>query len=389
MSSPRPAAFDTLCVHAGQEPDPVSGAVMTPIVLSSTFAQDGPGAHKGYDYSRAGNPTRTALEQCLAALEGAPHAVAFGSGCAATTAVLLTLKTGDHVVVGDDVYGGTFRIFDKVLKPFGVEATFLDMSDPAKVRSAMRPSTRLVWVETPSNPMLKVLDVAAIASVAREKGVPVAVDNTFATPVLQRPLDLGATLVVHSTTKYLNGHSDVVGGAVITRDAELAERLHFLQKSVGGVPSPFDCYLVLRGLKTLAVRMKRHVESAHRIAEWLAGHPQVARVHYPGLPTHPGHALAGRQMSGYGGMISFELAGTLAHAAAFLKALRVFACAESLGGVESLAEHPALMTHASLPPEARRAVGIGDGLIRLSVGLEDAGDLVADLEIGMAAAARV
>jgi cystathionine gamma-lyase len=386
--SSRAASLDTLCIHGGQEPDPLSGAVMTPIVLSSTFAQDGPGVHKGYDYSRAGNPTRSALERCLAELEGATHGVAFGSGCAATTAVLLTLKSGDHVVVGDDVYGGTFRIFDKVLKPFGIEATFLDVGDPARVRSAIRPATRLVWVETPSNPMLKVIDIAAVSALAREKGIPVAVDNTFATPMLQRPLELGATLVVHSTTKYLNGHSDVVGGAVMTRDDALAERLHFLQKSVGGVPSPFDCYLVLRGLKTLAVRMKRHVESAQVLAEWLAAHPRVVRVHYPGLATHAGHALAARQMKGFGGMISFELAGGLEQASAFLRALRIFACAESLGGVESLAEHPAIMTHASLPPEARRAVGIGDGLIRLSVGLEDARDLIADLEVGMAAAER-
>lgn len=377
--------IDTLCIHAGQEPDPLSGAVMTPIVLATTFAQDGPGVHKGYDYSRAGNPTRTALERCLAELEGAKHAIAFGSGCAAATAVLLTLKSGDHVLVGDDVYGGTFRIFDKVFKQFGVEATFLDMSDPARVDSEMRPNTRLVWMETPSNPMLKVLDIAAIARAARTRGVPVAVDNTFATPVLQRPIELGATLVVHSTTKYLNGHSDVVGGAVITSDDAFAENLHFLQKSVGGVPSPFDCYLVLRGLKTLAVRMKRHVESARGIADWLASHRGVSRVRYPGLASHEGHALAARQMSGPGGMISFELKGTLDHAGAFLRALRIFACAESLGGVESLAEHPATMTHASLPAASRHAVGIGDGLIRLSVGLEDAGDLVADLERGFAA----
>ena len=381
--------LDTLCIHAGQHPDPVSGAVMPPIVLSSTFAQDGPGLHKGYDYSRAGNPTRTALEQCLAALEGARHGIAFGSGCAATTAILLMLRSGDHVLVSDDVYGGTFRIFDKVLAQFGVEATYLDMREPERVRGAMRPGTRLVWIETPSNPMLKVLDIAAIADVARSRGIPLAVDSTFATPVLQRPLELGATLVVHSTTKYLNGHSDVIGGAVMTSDDAAAERLHFLQKSVGGVPSPFDCYLVLRGLKTLAVRMQRHVESAKTLAAWLAAHPQVARVHYPGLPSHEGHALAARQMKGPGGMISFELEGSLEQASAFLRALAVFACAESLGGVESLAEHPATMTHASLPPETRRTLGIGDGLIRLSVGLEDARDLVADLEAGFAAARRV
>jgi cystathionine beta-lyase/cystathionine gamma-synthase len=389
MSAPPRASLDTLCIHAGQEPDPISGAVMTPIVLATTFAQDGPGVHKGYDYSRAGNPTRTALEQCLAALEGARHGIAFGSGCAATTAVLLMLKSGDHVLVGDDVYGGTFRIFDKVLSHFGLEASFIDMTDPARVREAMRPNTRLVWMETPSNPMLKVFDVAAIAEVARARGVPLAVDNTFATPMLQQPLALGATLAVHSTTKYLNGHSDVVGGAVMTSDDAMAEKLHFLQKSVGGVPSPFDCYLVLRGLKTLGVRMRRHVESARVVAEWLAKHPRVARVRYPGLASHEGHALAERQMRGPGGMISFELKGTLAQASAFLRALRVFACAESLGGVESLAEHPAIMTHASLTAEARRALGIGDGLLRLSVGLEDAGDLLADLEAGFAAAERV
>jgi cystathionine gamma-lyase len=387
MSAPPRASLDTLCIHAGQAADPLSGAVMQPIVLSTTFAQAGPGVHQGYDYSRAGNPTRTALEGCLAALEGATHGIAFGSGCAATTAVLLALKSGDHVLVGDDVYGGTFRIFDKVLKQFGVESTFLDMSDPARVAAAMRKNTRLVWMETPSNPMLKVFDIAAIAELSRARGVPVAVDNTFATPMLQQPLALGATLVVHSTTKYLNGHSDVVGGAVMTSDEAWAEKLHFLQKSVGGVPSPFDCYLVLRGLKTLAVRMERHVKSARGIAEWLARHPRVAHVRYPGLPSHEGHALAERQMRGPGGMISFELKGSLAQAGAFLKALRVFACAESLGGVESLAEHPAIMTHASLTAEARRVLGIGDGLLRLSIGLEDAGDLQADLEAGFAAAA--
>jgi cystathionine gamma-lyase len=389
MPAPPSASLDTLCIHAGQAPDPASGAVMTPIVLATTFAQDGPGVHKGYDYSRAGNPTRTALEQCLAALEGAGHTIAFGSGCAATTAVLLSLKSGDHVLVGDDVYGGTFRIFDRVLAQFGVDATFIDMSEPSAVAAAMRPNTRLVWVETPSNPMLKILDIAAIADVARVRGVPLAVDNTFATPVLQRPLSLGATLVVHSTTKYLNGHSDVVGGAVMTSDEALADKLRFLQKAVGAVPSPFDCYLVLRGLKTLAVRMKRHVESARLIADWLAAHPKVSRVRYPGLPSHEGYALAAQQMKGPGGMISFDLDGGLAQASAFLRALRVFACAESLGGVESLAEHPAIMTHASLPPDARRALGIGDGLIRLSVGLEDPGDLVADLQGGFGAAEHV
>ena len=379
----RPA---TLCIHAGQEPDPVSGAVMTPIVLASTFVQDGPGKHKGFDYSRAGNPTRDALEKCLAALEGGTHGVAFGSGCAATTSILLSLRSGDHVLCGDDVYGGTFRIFDKVMKPWGLESTSLDMRDLGAVEAAMTPSTKMVWLETPSNPMLKVVDIEKMAAIAKKRGALLCVDNTFATPMLQQPLALGADLVVHSTTKYLNGHSDVVGGAVVTNDDALAEKLHFLQKSVGGVPSPFDCYLVLRGLKTLAVRVERHVQSARVLADKLAKHPQVERVFYPGLAAHEGHAIASRQMKGPGGMISFELRGGLPASTAFLRALRVFACAESLGGVESLAEHPALMTHASLPAEARRALGIGDGLIRLSVGIEDVRDLEDDLERGFSAA---
>jgi cystathionine gamma-lyase len=388
MSEVPPLALDTLCIHAGQEPDPVSGAVMTPIVLSSTFAQDGPGQHKGYDYSRAGNPTRSALEGCYAAIEGAKHGVAFGSGCAATTALLLTLASCDHVLAGDDLYGGTFRIFDKVMKPFDLAASFIDMSDPKAVEAAVTPKTRMIWLETPSNPLLKIFDIEAIAGIAKRARIPFVVDNTFATPILQRPLDLGATASVHSATKYLNGHSDVVGGAVMTNDDALAERLHFLQKSVGGVPSPFDAYLVLRGLKTLAVRMQRHVESAGVLADWLDSHRDVERVRYPGLKDHPGRDLAARQMRGAGGMITFDLRGGLPVAAAFLRALRIFVCAESLGGVESLAEHPAIMTHASLPPDVRKSLGIGDGMIRLSVGLEDVGDLKCDLEAGFAAARK-
>jgi len=380
--------LETLCIHAGQEPDPIHGAVMTPIVLASTFAQKSPGKYDNYDYSRAGNPTRSALEGCLAALEGAKHGVAFGSGCAATTAILLGLKSGDHVLCGDDVYGGTFRIFDKVMKQWGLEASFMDMSDPAKVKAAMRPNTRLVWLETPSNPMLKIFDIAAIAEIASKAGAQCCVDNTFATPMLQRPLDLGATMVVHSTTKYLNGHSDVVGGAVLTSDDAQAEKLHFLQKSVGGVPSPFDCYMVLRGLKTLGVRMKQHVASAKILVDGLSSNEQVERVFYPGLASHKGHEIAARQMKAPGGMISFELAGGLGAAKAFLESLRVFVCAESLGGVESLAEHPAIMTHASVPADARAALGIGDGLIRLSVGLEDVDDLAEDLDRGFRAAAQ-
>ena len=378
--------FDTLCIHGGQHADPLTGAVMSPIVLSTTFAQDGPGAHRGYDYSRAGNPTRDAYEACLASLEGARSGIAFGSGCAATTSILMLLRAGDHVLVADDVYGGTFRIFDKVLKQFGLEATFLDLTDPAQVRAAIRPNTKMLWAETPSNPMLKIFDIAKLAEIAHAAKLHLVVDNTFATPALQKPLSLGADIVVHSATKYLNGHSDVVSGIAATNDTELAEHLHFVQKAVGGVPSPFDCYLVLRGLKTLAVRMERHVATAKKLASHLVSHPQVERVHYPGLESHPGFDVASRQMSGPGGMVSFELRGGLPAATAFLRATKIFACAESLGGVESLAEHPAIMTHASVPAEARRALGIGDGLIRLSIGIEDAADLEDDLGRGFAAA---
>ncbi|MFO0672099.1 MAG: cystathionine gamma-synthase [Polyangiaceae bacterium] len=383
----RPLGLDTLAIHAGQEPDPISGAVMTPIVLASTFAQDGPGVLRGpYDYSRAGNPTRTALEACLAALESGTHGHAFASGCAATTTILLMLKSGDHVIAGDDLYGGTFRIFDKVVKQFGIETTFLDLTDPAKVRAAVRPNTKLLWMETPTNPLLKIFDIAAMAEIAQKAGAWLAVDNTFATPVLQQPLELGASMVVHSTTKYLHGPSDVIGGAVMTRDAALSERLTFLQKAAGAIPSPFDCYMVLRGLKTLGVRVRQHVASARELAQFLASHPQVERVYYPGLESHAGYALASRQMKGPGGMISFDIKGGLPASTAFLKALRIFTVAESLGGVESLAELPAIMTHASLPAEVRKAAGIGDGFIRLSVGIEDGGDLRADLERGFAAA---
>lgn len=388
MSAPEGSRPETLCIHAGQSPDAVSGAVMQPIVLSSTFAQSAPGEHQGWDYSRAGNPTRDALERCLAGLEGGKDAIAYSSGCGATTSVLLTLKSGDHVVVGDDVYGGTFRIFDKVVKQFGIEATFMDLSDPKKVAEAVRPNTRMIWMETPSNPMLKIFDIAAIAEVAKKAGVMLAVDNTFATPMLQSPLALGATMSVHSTTKYLNGHSDVVGGAVITSDLALAEKLHFVQKAAGAIPSPFDCYMVLRGLKTLAVRMDRHVRSAAKIADVLAAHPDVEKVYYPGLKSHAGFEVASRQMRGAGGMMSFVVKGGLPASTAFLQAMKVFTLAESLGGVESLAEHPAIMTHASVPAEARRALGIDDGLLRLSVGLEHEDDLLADLERGFAAAKR-
>ena len=378
--TPKPSyKLDTLAVHAGQSPDPVHGAVMMPIVLSSTFAQEGPGGHKGFDYSRAGNPTRTALEECVAALEGGTHGIAYASGCAATTAGLLPLRPGDHVLVGDDVYGGTFRIFDRVLSGFGIEATFLDLSDSAALERARRPSTKLVWLETPSNPMLKLFDIAAVTRWARAAGIRSVVDNTFASPVLQTPLALGADAVVHSSTKYLNGHSDVIGGIVVTSDGELAERLHFLQKATGACPSPFDCYLVLRGLKTLGVRVRQSMATARNLASFLEEHAAVEKVIYPGLPSHPQHALATEQMRGGGAMLSFVVRGGLPAADRFLRRVRVFTCAESLGGVESLAEHPASMTHASIPAEQRAALGIVDGLIRLSVGVEHVDDLRQDL----------
>jgi len=372
--------IDTLAVHAGQPPDPESGAVMQPIVLAATFAQESPGKHKGFEYSRSGNPTRNALERCIAALEGAAHGFAFASGLGATTTILHTLAAGDHVVAGDDLYGGTFRLLDKVMKPMGIRSTFVDLSDAAALEGAIEPATKLVWIETPTNPMLKIFDVAALAKTCRARGVRLVVDNTFASPVLQRPLALGADVVMHSATKYLNGHSDVVGGLVATSDEPFAERLRFLQNAIGAVPSPFDSYLVLRGLKTLGLRVRAQAASAETIARRLAEHRSVERVYYPGLASHPGHALAKRQMSAFGGMISFVVRGGLAAARTVLERLEIFACAESLGGVESLAEHPAIMTHASVPPEARAALGIDDGLVRLSIGCEDTQDLWRDLE---------
>lgn len=383
----RQYAFETLAVHAGYEPDPIYGAVMPPVVMASTFAQPEPGKPLCFDYSRSGNPTRAALEAALAALEGGERGFAFSSGCAAATTLLHTLEPGDHVVSGDDVYGGTFRLFDKVMKPFGIASSFVDLTDLAKCEAAITPKTRFIWFETPTNPTLKLADISAICEIARARGVRVVVDNTFASPVLQRPLSLGASVVLHSTTKYINGHSDVVGGALVTSDPELCKRIPFLQNAIGAVPSPMDCYLVLRGIKTLPVRMRAHVAGAMELSQRLAEHPGVLRVHYPGLASHPQHVLAQRQMSGPGGMISAELACDLAGARRFLQALRVFALAESLGGVESLAEHPALMTHASIPAENRKALGISDSLVRLSVGIEHVDDLWHDLETALRAAA--
>jgi cystathionine gamma-synthase/cystathionine gamma-lyase len=382
----RELSLDTLAVHAGQPPDPTSGAVMTPIVLSSTFAQSSPGKHAGFEYSRSGNPTRNALEACIASLEHGKHGFAFSSGLGASTTILSTLKPGDHVLSGDDVYGGTFRLLDKVMKPFGIGSTFADLGDPDAVKAALRKETKMIWLETPSNPMLKVFDIAKLAALGKAHGAVVVVDNTFATPVLQSPLDLGATAVLHSTTKYMNGHSDVVGGAIVTSDEALAERVRFLQNAMGAVPSPFDCYMVLRGLKTLHLRVERACKTAGMIAERLSKHPKVERVYYPGLASHPAHALAARQMRGFGAMISFVVKGGLEPARRLLESLEIFACAESLGGVESLAEHPAIMTHASIPPEQRKALGIDDGLVRLSVGVEGAEDLWADVARALEAA---
>lgn len=373
-------SLDTLAIHAGQPPDPISGAVMTPIVLASTFAQQSPGQHKGFEYSRSGNPTRSALEACIAALEGGKRGLGFASGSAATATLLHLLSPGDHVLCGDDVYGGTFRIIDKVMRPMGLEASFVDMREASAITEAMRPNTRMIWMETPTNPLLKIFDIAAAAEAAKAAKIPLVVDNTFATPALQQPLALGASIVVHSTTKYLNGHSDVVGGMVVTSDDDLAERIAFLQNAIGAVPSPFDCYMVLRGLKTLGARMRTHVASASTIAERLTEHAAVERVLYPGLDSHPGKALADKQMAGPGGMISLIVKGGLDPARRMLERLKLFTCAESLGGVESLAEHPAIMTHASVPAEHRAALGIEDGLVRLSVGLEALDDLWADLE---------
>ena len=385
MKTPPDASFDTLAIHAGQSPDPTTGAIMTPVYFTSTYVQDGPGGHKGYEYSRTQNPTRTALQDNLAALEGGRWGLCFSSGCAATTAVMASLSSGDHVVCGDDVYGGTFRLFDKVFKRFGIETTFVDHTDLVATEKAFRTNTKVCWVETPTNPMLKVVDIAALANIThRTSGAIMVVDNTFATPALQLPLTMGADVVLHSTTKYLGGHSDVVGGVLVGNDAALKERLAFLQNALGGTPGPMDCFLTLRGTKTLHLRMQRHVENARDLANHLAAHPMVEKVIYPGLASHPQHALASRQMKGPGGMISFVVKGGLDKAARVLKATRIFACAESLGGVESLIEHPAIMTHASIPPENRRKLGIDDGLIRVSVGVEHIKDLKADLDQALA-----
>ena len=378
--------FETRAIHTGQPADPSTGAVNVPVYLSSTYAQSAPGVHQGYDYSRTANPTRSAFERCLADLEGARHGFAFASGCVATTTVMHLVKAGEHVVGCDDLYGGSFRLFDQVLSDHGLRFSYVDMSDPSALEAAMLPETRLVWIETPTNPLLKLIDIEAVARIAHDRGAVLAVDNTFMSPYFQRPLSLGADLVAHSTTKYVAGHSDLVGGAVVTDDDELAQSLAFLSNSVGGVQSTFDAWLCMRSLKTLAVRMQAHERNALAVAHFLEGHARVAETLYPGLPSHPQHALASRQMDGFGGMVSFRLRGDLAAVERFLARLEIFTLAESLGGVESLVEHPAIMTHASVPAEQREALGIGDNLVRLSVGIETEADLIQDLETALAAA---
>lgn len=379
--------FATRAIHAGQEPEAKTGAVVVPIYQTSTFAQPSPGEHLGHEYTRTSNPTRDALQTCLAALEGGATGLCFSSGLAATHAVLATLcDAGDNVVAMDDMYGGTFRQFDKVWRRHGVSFRYADLRDPSLLDGLFDERTRLLWLETPTNPMLKLVDIRALCDRAHAAGVLVAVDNTFATPALQRPLELGADLVVHSTTKYIGGHSDVVGGAVITKTAELGDRVAFHQNAIGGTPGPFDSWLTLRGLKTLELRMQRHCENALAVARFLEADPRVAQVIYPGLPSHPQFALASQQMTAGGGMVTAVLHGDLAASRRFLETVHVFTLAESLGGVESLIEHPAIMTHASIPPEQRAALGINDSLVRLSVGIEQLDDLLADLGRGLDAA---
>ncbi len=377
--------FGTLAIHAGQTPDPTTGAIMTPIYATSTYVQQSPGVHKGFEYSRSHNPTRFAYERCVAALESGTRGFAFASGLAATATILDLLDSGDHVIASDDQYGGTYRLFERVRRrSAGLTFTYVDMTDAENVRAAVTPKTRLIWVETPTNPMLKLVDLRRIAEIGRQAGAITAADNTFASPYVQRPLELGFDLVMHSATKYLNGHSDIIGGmAVVGADAELADRLAFLQNAVGGIAGPFDSYLATRGLKTLHLRMQRHCENALEIATWLERHPRVERVIYPGLPSHPQNELAKRQMNGFGGMVTAILKGDLASTRTFLERCELFALAESLGGVESLIEHPAIMTHASVPSEQRAALGISDTLVRLSVGVEEVGDLIGELEAAL------
>lgn len=378
--------FETRAIHAGQEPDPSTGAIMTPVYLTSTYVQESPGKHKGYEYSRTHNPTRKAYENCISNLEGGKHGFAFASGCAATTTVLHILKSGDHVVAGDDMYGGTFRLFDKVLKNNGLEFSYVDLSDAKNLGKALKKNTKMVWIETPTNPMLKLTDIKKISDQAKKAKAITVVDNTFMSPYFQKPLSLGADIVVHSTTKYIGGHSDMVGGVAVTNSDSIAEKLAFLSNSMGGIASPFDAFIALRSLKTLHIRMKAHEENAMAVAKFLSDHKKVEKVIYPGLKSHPQHELAKKQMTGFGGMITFYLKGDIKNARSFLESVKVFSLAESLGGVESLIEHPAIMTHASVPPENRKKLGIDDNLVRLSVGIESQEDLINDLKLALAKA---
>ena len=386
MSSKDTHGLGTRAIHAGQSPDPSTGAVMMPIYATSTYAQASPGVHQGYEYSRSHNPTRFAYERCVAALEGGTQGYAFASGLAATSTVLDALDSGSHVICMDDVYGGTYRLFERVRRrSAGLDFSFVDLNDMAALEAAVTPATRMIWCETPTNPLLKIVDIARLAEFARKRGIWLAVDNTFSSPILQRPLELGAHLVMHSATKYLNGHSDIVGGMlVVGDDARLAEQLTFLQNAVGGIQGPFDSFLALRGLKTLHLRMKAHCENAMALADWLQSHPAIERIAYPGLASHPQHELAKRQMDGFGGMVSVWIKGGEAAARRVMERTELFTCAESLGGVESLVNHPAIMTHASVPAERRAALGVDDNLVRFSVGVEDLADLRADLESALA-----
>jgi len=380
-SKPDAHGIGTRAIHAGQHPDPSTGAIMTPIYATSTYVQESPGKHKGYEYSRTQNPTRMAYERCVADLEGGVAGFAFASGLAAAATTLDLLDSGSHVIAMDDLYGGTYRLFEKVRRrSAGLDFSFVDLNDTSAMKAALKPNTRMIWAETPTNPMLKLVDLAKVAAFAKKHGLILVVDNTFCSPIVQRPLEYGADLVLHSATKYLNGHSDMVGGIVVARTSELAEQMGFLQNSVGAVAGPFDSFLAMRGLKTLHLRMKVHCESALELARWLERHPSVERVIYPGLKSHPQHSLAKRQMNGYGGIITIEVKGGLKKARRMLERCHLFALAESLGGVESLIEHPAIMTHASVPVANRKRLGISDGLIRLSVGVEDIADLRAELE---------
>lgn len=373
--------FNTKAIHAGQEPERTTGAVMPPIFQTSTYAQEAPNVNQGYDYARVGNPTRTALEKMIAGLEGADHGICFSSGVAAIDAIIRMFKPGDHVVASNDLYGGTYRLFTKMFEPFGISFSFVDMTDISEIESAVTDDTKLIWIETPTNPLLRVVDIEAVTDLARKISILTAVDNTFASPYLQQPLNLGANIVMHSTTKYLGGHSDTIGGAVATSDKDVVENLRFQVKTTGAVPGPMDCYLVLRGIKTLAVRVQRSVENAKKIADWLSSCPEVAAVHYPGLESHPQHELSKKQMKDFGAMVSFSLKDDSIEAAnSLMSKTKVFTLAESLGGVESLISHPATMTHGSIPKEVREKAGLFDSLIRLSVGIEDADDLIEDLK---------